>query len=579
LQACTRVDLPDYKMTQVKKFARYPVFASTVFLIALVSALPARAQTIVCLETTLGDICMELLESEAPVTAQNFLTYLQQGSYRESFFHISEPESPAYLQAGRFVDTGTGGNSALLEIFKRAPITNESSVSNLRGTVAAVPDDPTNPDSTTSQFLINLTDNTSFDTANGGYTVFARLIGNSLEDVADIMSAFPAITLGLEGLTRVPVIDVLSPAVDSPRFIIFDAYVFDGDLDDFLNNNGGSDGGDGGTDGGTNSGTDGGTDGGTDEGDGGATDPGDGTLYEDAVCVDTNVGEFCMALFPDRAPATVQNFLNYVTSNRYDSTIVHRSVPNFVIQAGGYTAEPLGAGIQKDPVVQNEFGLSNLRATVAMARIGGQVNSATSEWFVNLVNNSQLDFVDGGFTVFAEVITGMSVVDAISNLPRTNQQNFLGNAFGELPVTDQDNDGLDADDLVLINRVYVTDVIVSDIDNGTGSDGDGDSGVTTTATYQPLSQSFTMPVYVGDSLYRFIMRQAPNDVLTFSVDTSSIVALTDVGQETATMDLDAGTLVVPSISVKGKVFNDVTFDMTVYETLTFRLSGFTRATE
>jgi hypothetical protein len=173
----------------------------------------------------------------------------------------------------------------------------------------------------------------------------------------------------------------------------------------------------------------------------------------------------------------------------------------------------------------------------------------------------------------------MSVVDAISNLPRTNQQNFLGNAFGELPVTDQDNDGLDADDLVLINRVYVTDVIVSDIDNGTGSDGDGDSGVTTTATYQPLSQSFTMPVYVGDSLYRFIMRQAPNDVLTFSVDTSSIVALTDVGQETATMDLDAGTLVVPSISVKGKVFNDVTFDMTVYETLTFRLSGFTRATE
>jgi len=75
------------------------------------------------------------------------------------------------------------------------------------------------------------------------------------------------------------------------------------------------------------------------------------------------------------------------------------------------------------------------------------------------------------------------------------------------------------------------------------------------------------------------MRQAPNDVLTFSVDTSSIVALTDVGQETATMDLDAGTLVVPSISVKGKVFIDVTFDMTVYETLTFRLSGFTRATE
>lgn len=566
-------------MTQVKKFARFPVIASAVFLIMLACSLPARAQTIVCLETTLGDICMELLESEAPVTAQNFLTYLQQGSYRESFFHISNQEGPSFLQVGRFVDTGTGGNSALVEIFKLPPISNESSVSNLRGTVAAVPDDPSNPDSTTSQFLINVTDNPEFDTTNGGYTVFARLIGRSLEDVVDIMAAFPAITLGLEGLTRVPVIDVLSPAVDSPRFIIFNAYVFDGDLDDFLNNNGGdggTDGGDGGTDGGDGGGTDGG-DGGTDGGDGGTTDPGDGTLYEDAVCVDTNVGEFCMALFPDRAPATVENFLNYVTSGRYDNTIVHRSVPNFVIQAGGYTAEPLGAGIQRDPVVQNEFGLSNLRATVAMARIGGQVNSATSEWFVNLVNNSQLDFVDGGFTVFAEVISGMSVVDAISNLPRTNQQNFLGNAFGELPVTDQDNDGLDADDLVLINRVYVTDVIVSDTDNGSG--GDGGSGVTTTATYQAQSRSFTMPVYVGDSLYRIIMRQALDDVLTFSVDTSRIISLTDVGQETATMDLDAGTLVIPSVDVNGKVFNDVTFELTVYDTLTFRLTGFTRAAE
>jgi len=313
------------------------------------------------------------------------------------------------------------------------------------------------------------------------------------------------------------------------------------------------------------------------------TDAGEGeTLYEDAVCVDSNVGEFCMELYPESAPETVENFLAYISSGRYDDTIVHRSVPNFVIQAGGYLANPLGTAIEKDPVVPNEFSRSNVRGTVAMARLGGQGNSATSEWFVNVVNNTQLDFVDGGFTVFAEVISGMSVVDAISNLPRSDQRGSLGGAFGELPLTDQDSDGVDADDVVLINRVYVTDVIVNDSDIGGGDNGGdgGSGGVTTTATYSTNSQSFSLPVYVGDSLYRVIMQLNSNfSGPVFRVDTTRIFSVTDKGQETATMDLDAGTLSIPSMTVNGKVYTDLQLELVEYETLSFRLTSFTRAAE
>jgi peptidyl-prolyl cis-trans isomerase A (cyclophilin A) len=217
-----------------------------------------------------------------------------------------------------------------------------------------------------------------------------------------------------------------------------------------------------------------------------------------------------------------------------------------------------------------------------MARIGGQVNSATSEWFVNLVNNTQLDFVDQGFTVFAEIISGMSVVDAIGNLPRSNQQSTLGSAFGELPLTNQDSDGVQADDVVLVHRIYVTDVIIDD-PNGTdgGTDGGTDSGtddVVTTATYNTVTTSFSMPVRIGEEMYRVIMvLDSEADGVGFSVDTTRIISLNDVGQEAATMDLDAGTLVIPSVKVGTKVFNEVTFSLTDFSTLSFRLTGYTPA--
>jgi len=123
------------------------------------------------------------------------------------------------------------------------------------------------------------------------------------------------------------------------------------------------------------------------------------------------------------APGTVTNFLNYIDRGDYQSSIVHRSVANFVIQGGGFflDTDDVIRAIPTDPPITNTFNQSNKRGTVAMARTG-EVNSATSQWYVNFADNggtspNGLDFQNGGFTVFGVVTgDGMLVVDTIANL-------------------------------------------------------------------------------------------------------------------------------------------------------------------
>lgn len=128
------------------------------------------------------------------------------------------------------------------------------------------------------------------------------------------------------------------------------------------------------------------------------------------------------------APITTANFLQYVEDKFYDGTIIHRVVPNFVIQGGGFLPGMIQPPGIRGPI-QNEFDprRSNVRGTVAMAKLGSDPNSATSQWFVNLADNSSnLDTQNGGFTVFANVVEGMDVVDAIAAVPLNN----------DVPVTD-----------------------------------------------------------------------------------------------------------------------------------------------
>lgn len=149
------------------------------------------------------------------------------------------------------------------------------------------------------------------------------------------------------------------------------------------------------------------------------------------VRVSTTYGDFSIELFEQQTPATVENFLGYVNRGNYRRTFIHRLVPDFVLQGGGYRfipgcengVRPCGpvAIPQQDPV-PNEPGISNTRGTVAMAKLGGDPDSATSQWFVNLADNSEeLDQQNGGFTVFGEVLgDGMVVVDRIAELEDYN---------------------------------------------------------------------------------------------------------------------------------------------------------------
>lgn len=165
----------------------------------------------------------------------------------------------------------------------------------------------------------------------------------------------------------------------------------------------------------------------------------------------TVLGPMDFALYERQKPITSANFLSYVDEGRYftndpatqqqAASFIHRSVPGFIIQGGGFiaTKNPSADQIQptqvaERPPIQNEPGISNRRGTVAMAKVGGNVNSATSQWFINLADNSaNLDAQNGGFTVFARVVgNGMDIADRIANLPIYNR----GTPFDELPLRD-----------------------------------------------------------------------------------------------------------------------------------------------
>jgi len=155
------------------------------------------------------------------------------------------------------------------------------------------------------------------------------------------------------------------------------------------------------------------------------------------VTFNTSLGAVNVELFPELAPATVENFLNYVNDGDYVNAIAHRSLAGFVVQGGGFSYDgSTFTDLPADPPVINEFGRSNVRGTIAMAKLGSDPNSATIEWFFNLGDNSEnLDNQNGGFTVFGEVVSDadMAVVDAIAALP-TFDASVINGAFSDLPL-------------------------------------------------------------------------------------------------------------------------------------------------
>jgi cyclophilin family peptidyl-prolyl cis-trans isomerase len=166
------------------------------------------------------------------------------------------------------------------------------------------------------------------------------------------------------------------------------------------------------------------------------------------VSMKTTKGEIVLALSPDKAPITVNNFLMHAANGDYDGTIFHRVIPNFVIQGGGFTsdlkerAKIAEAAGHKDPTIKNEWknGLRNIRGAIAMAR-DTDPDTATREFYINVADNPKLDTArekagNAGYAVFGQVVKGMNVVDAIRAGKTTDHPEVIvdGEGMKNVPV-------------------------------------------------------------------------------------------------------------------------------------------------
>jgi peptidyl-prolyl cis-trans isomerase A (cyclophilin A) len=141
------------------------------------------------------------------------------------------------------------------------------------------------------------------------------------------------------------------------------------------------------------------------------------------VKIATSMGDIVVELYPDKAPKTVENFLQYVKDKHYDGTIFHRVMDGFMIQGGGFNAEMQQKPVRSPIILESSNGLKNDRGMIAMARTNVP-NSATAQFFINVVNNNNLNapLPDGyGYAVFGKVISGLETVDKIRQVATGNR--------------------------------------------------------------------------------------------------------------------------------------------------------------
>lgn len=144
------------------------------------------------------------------------------------------------------------------------------------------------------------------------------------------------------------------------------------------------------------------------------------------VLLKTSMGDVTIELAADKAPKSTANFLAYVNSGFYDGTVFHRVIDNFMVQGGGFTKELQQKPTRASIINESKNGLSNVRGSIAMARTADP-NSATAQFFVNVVDNPQLDYASDaqpGYCVFGKVIAGLDVIDKIKGMPTGPQNQF-----------------------------------------------------------------------------------------------------------------------------------------------------------
>ena len=255
----------------------------------------------------------------------------------------------------------------------------------------------------------------------------------------------------------------------------------------------------------------------------------------------------------------VYHFLNYINNQTYTNGIFHRSVPGFVIQAGGFklvnTTEGNSlAAVETFPPIANEFNVSNTRGTVAMAKVAGDPDSATSQWFINLTDNSaNLDNQNGGFTAFGRVVfDGMNVIDAIGNLPVTNLN--LGNELTEVPTKSSDGTQVV---LVVTNTINVTEV------SGIFSEG---------------FLSFAVDIGGGEffDVRLQLVETSPN--IVFELDPSSVTPIQTLPEDSATYAPLEGSLTIPSVMIDSStIVSNVLMELTDANSFQFTLISMEQA--
>ncbi len=245
----------------------------------------------------------------------------------------------------------------------------------------------------------------------------------------------------------------------------------------------------------------------------------------------TNLGNISVQLFPDVAPKTVANFLTYVNSGAYTRSFIHRSVPGFIFQGGGYQVQNNTiAAIPTNPPVINEFHLSNTRGTLAMAKLGNDPNSATSEWFFNESdsNAANLDTQNGGFTVFGRVTdsASLAVMDQIAAVPVPSPPPY-NSPLDQIPLINyQSGSSVQISNLVLVSAITPASGahLLWDNSNGAASlwNYDTTSGSFTQQSYGPFPGWKARAVADGpDGLTRVLWNNSSGQTSLWSLDNST----------------------------------------------------------
>lgn len=291
------------------------------------------------------------------------------------------------------------------------------------------------------------------------------------------------------------------------------------------------------------------------------------------VRVTSTYGDLTLELFDEQTPNTVNNFLGYVDRGDYDMTVVHRSVNDFVIQVGAYNW--LGDCVNEAPLpgvncsasfteqqnsVVNEPVVSNTEGTISMAKVGGDPDSATSQWFINLGDNSEnLDNQNGGFTAFGRVLgDGLSVARAINGLEERN----IGGAATEMPLRNFTG-GLPVTDNLVLMSAYRVDRFSSAMHVFEYSSG-------RLATYVNLGD-------LGTYSLQFNLVQDTGEII-FELDTTNMVPLEITPEGMADYLPGVQKVAIPSVEINNNgavsVLNNVVLRMIDESQLRFVLESY-----